>query len=185
MAKLNVKKGDKVVVLAGKDKGKSGKVIAALPQKNRVVVENVNIHTKHKKARNAQEKSGIEKMEASIDASNVQVICPVCGKATRVAHKIEGDKKERICKKCGASLDGAKKSSKAKKATAETKVATEEKKAPEAKVQEVKAEVKKAPAKKTTTEAKKAPAKKSTAAAKKPATQKSSTKTQTTEKKGK
>lgn len=121
MAKMNVKKGDNVVVLAGKDKGKSGKIIAALPQKNRVVVENVNIHTKHKKARNAQEKSGIEKIEASIDASNVQVICPECGKATRVAHKIEGDKKTRICKKCGASLDAAKKATKAKKGNADAK----------------------------------------------------------------
>ena len=105
MAKLNVKKGDTVLVLAGKDKGKSGKIISAYPQQNRVVVENVNIHTKHKKARNAQEKSGIEKIEAPIDASNVQIICPVCGKATRVAHKIEGDNKQRVCKKCGASLD--------------------------------------------------------------------------------
>lgn len=105
MAKLNVKKGDTVLVLAGKDKGKSGKIISAFPQQNRVVVENVNIHTKHKKARNAQEKSGIEKFEAPIDASNIQIICPACGKATRVAHKIEGDNKQRVCKKCGASLD--------------------------------------------------------------------------------
>ena len=105
MAKLNVKKGDTVLVLAGKDKGKSGKIIAAYPKENRVVVENVNIHTKHKKARNAQEKSGIEKIEAPFDASNVQVICATCGKATRVAHKIEGDKKERVCKKCGATFD--------------------------------------------------------------------------------
>lgn len=125
MAKLNVKTGDTVVVLAGKDKGKSGKIIASFPKENRVVVENVNIHTKHKKARNAQEKSGIEKIEAPIDASNVQIICPECGKATRVAHKIEGDNKERICKKCGASLD--KKSAPVKKEKKATKTSKEEK----------------------------------------------------------
>lgn len=116
MAKLNVKKGDTVLVLAGKDKGKTGKIIASFPKENRVVVENVNIHTKHKKARNAQEKSGIEKMEASIDASNVQVVCPVCGKATRVAHKLEGDKKIRVCKKCGANLEATAPAKKEKKA---------------------------------------------------------------------
>lgn len=129
MAKLNVKKGDTVLVLAGKDKGKSGKIISAFPQKNRVVVENVNIHTKHKKARNAQEKSGIEKIEAPIDASNVQIICPVCGKATRVAHKIEGDNKQRVCKKCGASLDV--KAAPAKKEKKTTKEAVAEKPAKE------------------------------------------------------
>ena len=135
MAKLNVKKGDTVLVLAGKDKGKSGKIIAAFPKENRVVVENVNIHTKHKKARNAQEKSGIEKIEASIDASNVQIICPVCGKATRVAHKIEGDNKQRVCKKCGASLDvkaaAVKKEKKTTKTSKEEKDAVAEKPAKE------------------------------------------------------
>jgi len=125
MAKLNVKKGDTVVVLAGKDKGKSGKIIASFPRENRVVVENVNIHTKHKKARNAQEKSGIEKIEAPIDASNVQIICAECGKATRVAHKIEGDNKQRVCKKCGASLDV--KSAPVKKEKKVAKTAKEEK----------------------------------------------------------
>ncbi len=177
MAKLNVKKGDNVVVLAGKDKGKSGKIIAAFPQKNRVVVENVNIHTKHKKARSAQEKGGIEKMEASIDASNVQVICPACGKATRVAHKIEGDKKERICKKCGASLDDVKKASKAKKTTKKETVVAKEAEVKEVVEEKKTAKKETAPAKKTTT------AKKSTAGAKKTTTakEKSKAKTQTTE----
>jgi len=123
MAKLNIKKGDTVLVLAGKDKGKTGRLTAVYPQTNTVVVENVNIHTKHKKARNAQEKSGIEKIEAPFDASNVQVICPKCGKATRVAHKIENGKKERICKKCGASLDAGAASKETKKTTKKSKEA--------------------------------------------------------------
>ncbi len=102
---LNVKKGDNVLVLAGKDKGKTGKVLSANPKSGRVVVDGVNVITKHNKPRSAQVPGGIEKTNGTIDASNVQIICPVCGKATRVAHgEIEG-KKNRLCKKCGASLD--------------------------------------------------------------------------------
>ena len=107
MANLHVKKGDTVVVIAGKDKGKTGKVLSAMPSENAVVVEKVNIINKHKKPRNAQEKGGIIKMEGKIDASNVQVICPVCKKATRIANKEVDGKKVRVCKHCGASLDKA------------------------------------------------------------------------------
>ena len=116
---LNVKKGDTVVVIAGKDKGKTGKVLVAMPADNSVVVAGVNIISKHKKPRSAQDKGGIIKRENKIDASNVQIICGSCGKATRVGHSIDGDKKTRICKKCGASLDVA-----GKKATKETKTST-------------------------------------------------------------
>ena len=130
MANLHVKKGDTVVVIAGKDKGKTGKVLSAMPSENAVVVEKVNIVNKHKKARNAQEKGGIIKMEGKIDASNVQIICPECGKATRVAHSVdEKGKKFRQCKKCKASLDKAvsvKKETK-KAAKAEVKPAKETK----------------------------------------------------------
>ena len=151
--KLHVKKGDNVVVLAGKDKGKTGKILVANPSDNSVVVEGVNIISKNKKARTAQEKSAIIKTEGKINASNVQIVCPECNKATRVANKLVDGKNVRTCKHCGASLDG-----KAKKAA---------KSAPKAekKVKEVaeapKAE-KKTTAKKSTTTAKKAPAKKST-----------------------
>ena len=116
MAKLNVKKGDTVVVLAGKDNGKTGKILVSYPKGNRVLVEGVNIITKAKKPKSAQEKGGIFKEEAPIDASNVMVICPVCGKATRVAHSVVDGKKVRTCKKCGASLD-----TKAKKVTKKEK----------------------------------------------------------------
>ena len=105
MSKLSVKKGDTVLVIAGKDKDKRAKVLAVNPTKNRVLVEGVNVVSKCKKARTAQEKSEIIKMEAGIDASNVMVVCPVCGKATRVGHSVVDGKKVRTCKKCNASLD--------------------------------------------------------------------------------
>ena len=79
MAKLSVKKGDNVLVIAGKDKGKTGKILVSYPKDNRVLVEKVNIVTKAKKPKSAQEKGGIFKEEAPIDASNVMVLCPVCG----------------------------------------------------------------------------------------------------------
>ena len=105
---LHVKKGDNVLVIAGKDKGKSGKVLTAIPADNAVIVSDINIVSKHKKPKNAQDKGGIIKKENKIDASNVQIICPVCGKATRVAHAVdENGKKFRQCKKCKASLDKA------------------------------------------------------------------------------
>lgn len=105
---LHVKKGDTVLVIAGKDKGKSGKVLTAIPADNAVIVSDINIVSKHKKPKNAQDKGGIIKKENKIDASNVQIICPVCGKATRVAHAVdEKGKKFRQCKKCKASLDKA------------------------------------------------------------------------------
>ena len=101
---MNVKKGDTVVVLSGKDKGKQGKVQATIPSELKVVVEGVNIVTCHNKPRRQGEEGGIVKREAPLDASKVQVVCAKCGKNTRVAHKIDGDKKVRICKKCGAEL---------------------------------------------------------------------------------
>ena len=123
---LNVKKGDNVLVIAGKDKGKTGKVLVAMPADNSVVVAGVNIVSKHKKARSAQEKSAIVKKEARIDASNVQLVCPVCGKATRIATVVDGDNKYRKCKKCGANVDAAPKK-KVAKTTAKKETAKEEK----------------------------------------------------------
>lgn len=103
--KMNIKKGDTVYVITGKDKGKSGKVSAVYSDKNKVLIENVNIVTKHQKPKSQQDKGGIVKKPAPIDASNVMVVCPVCNKATRISHKEIDGKKARICKKCGASLD--------------------------------------------------------------------------------
>ena len=103
--KMNIKKGDTVYVITGKDKGKSGKITAVYSDKNKVLIENVNIVTKHQKPKSQQDKGGIVKKPAPVDASNVMVVCPVCNKATRISHKEIDGKKARICKKCGASLD--------------------------------------------------------------------------------
>lgn len=113
---MKVKKNDNVLVLTGKDAGKTGKVLVALPKANRVVVDGVNLQKKHKKARSAQDVSKIETQNGAIDASNVMVICPKCNKATRVSYKEEGDKKVRVCKKCGAILDAGKEAKEVKKA---------------------------------------------------------------------
>ena len=114
---MKVKKNDTVLVLTGKDAGKTAKVLVALPKDNKVVVDGINVQKKHKKARSAQEVSSIVNQSGAIDASNVLVVCPVCGKATRVAYKVEGDKKVRVCKKCGAVLDAGKEAKEVKKAT--------------------------------------------------------------------
>ena len=101
---MNVKKGDTVVVLSGKDKGKQGKVQSTIPADSKVVVEGINMVTCHTKPRRQGEEGGIVNREAPLYACKVQVVCPKCGKATRVAHKVEGDKKIRVCKHCGAEL---------------------------------------------------------------------------------
>ena len=101
---MNVKKGDTVVVLSGKDKGKQGKVLGTVPSEDKVVVEGVNMATCHVKPRRQGETGGIVKREAALYASKVQVVCPKCKKGTRVAHKIENGKKTRVCKHCGAEL---------------------------------------------------------------------------------
>lgn len=153
-----VKKGDQAVVISGKEKGKKGKVAQVIPTTGKVVIENVNVVSRHKKPRSAQDKGGIMKKAAPIDASNVMVVCPSCGKATRVAHKVIDGEKARVCKKCGASLDKDMKKQVKKDAKVEAKA-----KAAAKTEKEVKAEPK---AKATT--------KKSTAstAAKKPAAKK-------------
>ena len=101
---MNIKKDDKVVVLSGKNKGKEGKVLSADPKGGKVIVEGVNVATRHTKPRKQGEQGGIVKREAPIYACKVQKVCPKCNKPTRIGHKVEGDKKVRICKKCGAEI---------------------------------------------------------------------------------
>ena len=102
MAKMNVKKGDKVQVLSGKDKGAQGEVLRAMPAEGKVVVEGVAMVKRHTKPTQANQQGGIVEREAAIDVSNVMLICPACGKATRVGHAVNADgKKFRVCKKCG------------------------------------------------------------------------------------
>ena len=101
---MNVKKGDTVVVLSGKDRGKQGKVLGTVPADGKVVVEGINMVTCHVKPRKQGEQGGIVKREAALAACKVQVVCPKCSKATRVARKVENGKKTRVCKHCGAEL---------------------------------------------------------------------------------
>ena len=117
---MKVKKNDTVLVLTGKDNGKTGKVLRALPGDNKIVVDGINVQKRHKKARSAQETSAIVEQAGPIDASNVLVVCPHCDKATRVAHAEVDGKKVRVCKKCGKPLDvkAEAKKAPAKKATA-------------------------------------------------------------------
>ena len=105
MNKVHVKKDDTVVVISGDDKGKKGKVIAVSPKEDKVIVEGVNIVSKHVKPRRMGEAGGIVKAEAAMYACKVQIVCPHCDKPTRVAHKFNEDgTKSRICKKCSKSL---------------------------------------------------------------------------------
>lgn len=101
---MNVKKGDTVIVLSGKDKGKQGKVLGTVLSEAKVVVEGINMVTCHVKPRKQGETGGIVQREAAMYASKVQVVCPKCGKGTRIAHKIADGKKSRVCKHCGAEL---------------------------------------------------------------------------------
>ena len=111
---MHVRSNDQVIVITGKDKGKKGKITAAFPKLGRVTVEGVNVVTKHQKARNAMQPGGIIKKELPIDASNVMLVCPKCGKPARVSHMVttvtnEAGKVQRkmirVCKKCNADID--------------------------------------------------------------------------------
>ena len=114
--KLSVKKGDNVLVITGKDAGKTGEVLEVNKENGKVVVSQVNIQSHHRKPRSKDDKGGIIKSEGAIDVSNVQVVCPECKKATRVAHKEVDGKNVRYCKKCGAVLDVKKAVKNSKKA---------------------------------------------------------------------
>lgn len=102
----NVKKNDTVKVIAGKEKGKTGRVFKVLSDDGRVLVEKLNIVKKHQRPGAANRQGGIIEMEAPINVSNVMVVCPKCSKPTRVSHSYaEGGEKARVCKKCGSTMD--------------------------------------------------------------------------------
>ena len=110
---MNIKKGDKVKMLSGKDRGKTGKISSVLSAPkgrdlasggNKVVVEGLNKIKKHQRARKQGQKGQIIEVERAVNISTVQLICPSCGKPTRVGNKIEGQSKLRICKKCQARI---------------------------------------------------------------------------------
>ena len=105
--KIHVKKDDKVIVISGKDKGKKGKVLSANPKTGKVIVEGVNIVTKHIKPRRMGEPGGLVKAESALYADKVQLVCPKCGRPTRTGSKINAKgQKVRTCKKqdCGAEF---------------------------------------------------------------------------------
>ena len=105
MNKMSIKKDDLVIVLSGKDKGKQGKVLAAMPADRKVIVEGINVVSRHTRPRKQGEEGGILKKEAPMYACKVQKVCPKCNKPTRPAHKMLADgKKVRVCKKCGAEI---------------------------------------------------------------------------------
>ena len=101
---MKIKKDDKVVVLSGKDKGKMGKVLVADPKGMKVIVEGVNVATKHQKPQKQGQDGGIIKVETPIYVSKVQLVCDKCGKGVRVGYKFVDGKKVRVCRKCGAEI---------------------------------------------------------------------------------
>lgn len=104
MNKLHVKTGDTVRILSGKDKGKEGKILEVSPSEKKVIVEGLNLVTKHVKPRAMGQQGAIVKAEAPLYACKVMVVCPECGKPTRVGHQVVDGKKMRSCKKCGKSF---------------------------------------------------------------------------------
>ena len=101
--KFRIKKEDTVQIIAGKDKGKRGKVLKIHRDKDRLVVEGANIVKKAMKRRSQQDRGGIVELEAAMHISNVMIVCKKCG-PTRIGYKMEGDSKVRVCKKCGEAL---------------------------------------------------------------------------------
>ena len=102
--KMHVKKGDTVVVLSGKDKGKKGKILTVIPKKEAVIVEGVAIATKHVKPRRQGEQGGIIRQEIAIRACKVMHVCKGCGKPTRIARQVQGGEIVRVCKHCGETF---------------------------------------------------------------------------------
>ena len=108
--KVKIRKGDLVEVISGKleDKGKRGEVIKVMPDDHRVVVQGINIHTKHQRQVQSQGRTlspGMVKFEAPIDISNVMKVCPKCNKPTRIGISRDGEKAQRVCKKCNSLMD--------------------------------------------------------------------------------
>jgi len=101
---MKIRKGDTVLITSGKDRGRKGKVLKVFPKESRILVEGINLRKKHRKPRRSGEKGQIVEMPAPISISNIKLICPKCGKATRVRYKIVEGRKLRICKKCGQEI---------------------------------------------------------------------------------
>ena len=101
---MKLRKGDNVIMLSGKDRGKTGKVSVTLPKENKIVVEGLNLVKKHVRARKQGQKGQIISKERAVSVSSVALVCTSCGKQTRIGYKVTGDSKVRICKKCEAEV---------------------------------------------------------------------------------
>ena len=101
---MKIKKSDTVLIISGKDRGRKGKVLKVLPKEEKLIVEGMNLRKKHRKPRRAGEKGQMIQFSAPLHVSNIKLICPKCGKATRVGYKIEREKKYRICKQCSQEI---------------------------------------------------------------------------------
>lgn len=104
LTKIKIHKGDNVIMLGGKDRGKTGKVSALMPREGKIVVEGLNMMKRHTKARQQGQRGQIISKERAINVASVALICKACGKPTRIGYKIDGDNKIRICKKCKSEV---------------------------------------------------------------------------------
>lgn len=101
---MKIKKNDTVLIIAGKDKGKQGKVLRSLPKEGKIVVEGLNLSKKHQKPRRSGEKGQIVEISRPLAVSNVKLVCPKCGQAARIGYKITENEKLRVCRKCGSEI---------------------------------------------------------------------------------
>ena len=101
---MKIKKGDNVLVISGKDRGRTAKVLMSLPKMEKILVEGMNLKSKHVKPKKQGEAGQVVKVPAPMAVSSVKLLCPKCGKAARVGYKVDGDKKFRICKKCKSEV---------------------------------------------------------------------------------
>jgi large subunit ribosomal protein L24 len=101
---MKIRKGDTVLIISGKDKGKKGKVLRVLVDEKRIVIEGANLIKKHQKPKKSGEKGQMVEMSAPMDSSNVKLICQKCSKVTRIGYKVVDNNKYRICKKCGKQI---------------------------------------------------------------------------------
>jgi large subunit ribosomal protein L24 len=101
---MKIKKGDTVLIISGKDRGRKSKVIEVFLKQGRIVIEGINLKKKHVRPKKSGEKGQIVELPAPLRASNVKIVCPKCKETARVGYKIEGDKKFRICKKCNQEI---------------------------------------------------------------------------------
>lgn len=101
---MKLRKGDNVIMLSGKDRGKSGKILATMPEMGKVVVEGLNMIKRHTRARQQGQSGQIISKERAISGASVSIVCKSCGKPTRVGYRIEGESKTRICKKCKSEV---------------------------------------------------------------------------------